>query len=423
MVYQCQAGCSPEARHRHFDAASVAFNAIAERRWLTSVQSSHYETAEASDFALDSLNVTGTFAYWRSGRWPSAALAPTRSMSRLGKDWTRLDDSSRKRGLRSLLRVVSALMDSPATEPAPDDSSQAESLDRRLAADQPDEFTDGLVRLRSSACAIHVPLASFNPKPDLENCRDLIGQIARAGGNTEPVLVRQIEAPPNVSYVVLVGARRLFAVDWLNRNGHPDMRVMARIVSISDEEAFLIARQENANREDISDLVRARGLRLAKDLFYGGVQARMAAALGVSRGHVSGIMALADLPDAIVSAFGRNEDLRSQHAELLAPLLRRELARAKMLEEAARIDREQQKLSSANLPLLPAQLVVTRLRSAGERSISASTSTASIWYRGEDVGSIWRNPDGIIQLGAAFPPGVPIEPLTKAIESALRSLR
>lgn len=302
-------------------------------------------------------------------------------------------------------------------------SESAVLLDRRLTAHQPYNVADSLVKLRIKSCSIHAPYARFYPKPSFENSKELVEQIAKTGGNTEPILVRTIEGDLDGTFAVLVGTRRFFAVNWLNHNGYPDMRILARIVSISDEEAFLIAERENSTRKDISDLARARGLRLAKDLFYGGVQSRLATALGVSKSHVSGIMALASLPDAIVSSFGRSEDLKLQHAEQLAPLLRSQRAKDKLLQEALRIDREQQKLAAADLPLLPAQLVVTRLRNAGERSISASVSTASIYCGGEDVGSIWRNPDGMIQLGAAIPPGVAIEPVTKAIESALRSLR
>lgn len=341
----------------------------------------------------------------------------------MGTDGKYPNDSNRKPVLRSFLRAVSMLKGATLPEADVEHNEEAEALDRRLAAREAGRINEGLISIMPSACVLHMPAAAFNPSPNPDNSGELIARILQSGGNAEPVLVRQIEPAPNARYAVLVGARRLFSVDWLNRNGHPEIRLLARIVTISDEEAFLIAHRENAERPDITELSRARGLRLARDLFYGGVQARMSAALGVSRSQVSGIMTLADMPDTIVSAFGRNEDLRVRHAERLAPLLRHDLARAKMLQEAARIDREQQKLSAANLPLLPAELVVTRIRNAGERSASASVSTASIWYRGEDVGSIWRNPDGMIQLGAAIPAGVPVEPLAEAIEAALRSLR
>lgn len=313
----------------------------------------------------------------------------------------------------------------PVPEAALDPATDADldTLDRRLAGERAPDAVGDLVMLRPSDCDLHMPLAAFWPEPDFANCRALIAQIAAEGGNREPVLVRQSAAKPAARYSVLVGARRLFAIDWLNHNGRPELRLRARIVAITDEEAFRIGEAGNRARQDIAELARARACRHALHRFYGGVQSRMAAALGMSNSHLNRLLALADLPDSVIAAFGREQDLRVRHAEVLAPLLRRDPFRTLLLREAARVDREQQELSAAGMPLLPAPLVLARLRRAAERDPSAPVSTATIRCQGEDIGSIWRNGEGIVQLGATIRPGVPAEIIVAAIEAGLKSLR
>ncbi len=93
-----------------------------------------------------------------------------------------------------------------------------------------------------------------------ESCRSLIDSIASEDGNRIPVLVRLNGAEAERPYELLVGSRRRFAVDWLNHNGRPELRLSALIVDLSDEEAFRLADIENRERADITELDRARRL-------------------------------------------------------------------------------------------------------------------------------------------------------------------
>lgn len=324
--------------------------------------------------------------------------------------------------LRPFGRVLASLKPARAPMAEPGSDEDLETLDRRLS-DWPGTRAAGdLVMLAPSDCAPQMPAATFNPSPDAENCGALIADIAAVGGNATPVLVRPIDGLQGSRYALLTGARRHFAVDWLNRNGRSDIRLLAQIASVSDEEAFRIAEHENTGRDDISDLSRAANYRLALDLFYDGVQTRMAGALGMSNSNLNRLLALANLPEAIVAAFGHRDDIKVRHAEVLAPLLRDERARREMLAEAKRIDTENQKLSGADMPLLAPAIVLARLKTAAERGRRSSISAVGISCEGDDVGSIWRNAEGAIQLGATFPPGVPTETLIDALAKTLRRL-
>lgn len=311
----------------------------------------------------------------------------------------------------------------PADEAEARHDADLDALQRRLASQNPPEPVADIVMLRPADCPQHMPAAEHYPLPDAASCQDLIDEIAADGGNREPVLVRAHSNPAGPRFTLLVGARRHFAVDWLNHNGRPELRLRAQVVAISDEEAFRMGEQRNRARNDISELARARAYRDALNLFYDGVQSHMASALGASSSHLSRLLALADMPEQIISAFGRLEDLKVRHAEILAPLLRREPSRHQIIDEAGQIDREQQSLSASGLPLLPAALVLSRLKAAGGRDAQASIAAASIRHNGLDVGSIWQNADGALQLGATLPAGVSTEDVMQAVEEGLRALR
>lgn len=200
-----------------------------------------------------------------------------------------------------------------------------------------------------------------------DSCRSLIESIAAEGGNRIPVLVRLNPGVSEQPYQLLVGSRRRFAIDWLNHNGRPELRLNALLVELSDEEAFRLADIENRERADICELDRARSYQQAVDRFYGGVQSRMAQALGLSNSQLSRLLALAQLPEEVIQAFATKEDLKVRYSELLTPLLRRNEQRADVIAEARIIATEQQARATGDGPMLPSATVLSRLRQAAAR--------------------------------------------------------
>jgi ParB family chromosome partitioning protein len=247
----------------------------------------------------------------------------------------------------------------------PADRPGAQDLDRRLADAVPRALDENdCVALRAQDCADWqanpVQRAILTP----QSCQSLIDDIAARRGNIVPVKVRR--APPGSAqpYEVLIGQRRRFAVHWLNQNGRPEILLKAQIVVMSDEEVFRHLDAEHRDRDESGELERARGYEAAVDRFYGGVQSRMAEALGFSNSQVSRLLSLAQLPQEVIRAFPTPDELRVRHAEVLTPLLRRPAQRASILRAAALLTHEQQVLSLRHEPLLPAATVLNRLKQA-----------------------------------------------------------
>jgi ParB family chromosome partitioning protein len=252
-----------------------------------------------------------------------------------------------------------------AAEPLGVDGEALSRLDQRLAG-----FTQGSARartaisIRPSDCSVWDGNPRDVPGLSAESCRSLIESIAQEDGNRIPVLVRRNPPGADCPYQLLVGSRRRFSVDWLNHNGRPEIRLTALIVDLTDEEAFRLADIENREREDITELDRARSYQNAVDRFYGGVQSRMAEALNLSNSQLSRLLALAQMPDEVVNAFATRDELRVRHSEVLTPLLRRPEQRERLLVTAREVGEEQQRLAAMGERMIPAATVLARLKDA-----------------------------------------------------------
>ncbi|WP_394660019.1 ParB/RepB/Spo0J family partition protein [uncultured Novosphingobium sp.] len=284
-------------------------------------------------------------------------------------------------------------------EPEPAEALKAEGeelvrLDQRLAG-----FNQGAARrvalsIRPSDCSVWDGNPRDVPGLSYESCRSLIDSIAQEDGNRIPVLVRRSAPGADQPYELLVGSRRRFSVNWLNHNGRPEVRLNALVVEMSDEEAFRLADIENREREDITELDRARSYRRAVDRFYGGVQSRMAEALSLSNSQLSRLLSMALMPDDVVNAFATKAELRVRHSEVLTPLLRRPEQRLQVLAAASQIAEEQQRLAASGERMITAATVLARLRNATRTEQPAGAETPIV-VGGVQVGKIRLAKDGI----------------------------
>ncbi len=194
-----------------------------------------------------------------------------------------------------------------------------------------------------------------------QNCRDLIDGMLSQGKQEFPAVVRRLRPAQDgqgPEFEVICGARRHFAVSWLRANNYPQFRYLVEERTITDEEAFRLADIENRDREDISDLERARDYAKAVEAYYQGKQNLMAERLQVSAGWLSRYLQLAKLDDRIVSAFASLRDVKELHARQLKPLMASEEGRADVLAEADILRAEQAQAD------IPAAKVLSRLKSA-----------------------------------------------------------
>lgn len=196
-----------------------------------------------------------------------------------------------------------------------------------------------LVRLDPSCIKLWHGNARDRGSLNETNCSELIESIAKDGGNLVPVIVRRIPGD-NLYFELIAGMRRHFAVDHLQRF-HPDLLLLAQVVTLSDEDAFRIADIENKDRNDVSAVERGRNYAWARDTLYNGKQCALAAALGRKAPWVSRYLRIAAIPDEVLQAFASPTDLAAKPAYKLAQALDDVDCRPGIIARAQELAREQ----------------------------------------------------------------------------------
>jgi ParB family chromosome partitioning protein len=314
-----------------------------------------------------------------------------------------------------------------ASEKSAEEPSTSSFLERRgLAFDEIARTVKRpTIRLKPAECSIWPGNARDHAALSRERCASLIESIREEGSNREPVVVRRT---PNAKhpYELIVGTRRHFSVSWLNANNHSEIDLIARIEGLDDEAAFRLADLENREREDVTDLERARNYLHAVDAYYNGVRSQMAQRLAIPKQNLHNLLQLAELPDDIVAAFADPGDLRIRHGMRLSPLLKDQRHRDSMITEAHAIAIEQRGLREAGTDKIEGSRVCERLAAAALPSHARPAAPAKatlISSAGQEVGfvlvdtrakgiTININPKGNVPLDEI------LEALRKAIENA-----
>ncbi|MBO9580450.1 MAG: ParB/RepB/Spo0J family partition protein [Sphingobium sp.] len=304
-----------------------------------------------------------------------------------------------------------------------DQASALSKLDERLAGFLGGGSARTAIQIQPDECVVWDGNPRDQPGLTVESCRSLIESIATEGGNRIPVLVRLNGAHAEKRYELLVGSRRRFAIDWLNHNGRPELRLSALIVDLSDEEAFRLADIENRERADITELDRARSYQHAVDRFYGGVQSRMAEALNLSNSQLSRLLALAQLPEEVVAAFATKDELRVRHSEVLTPLLRRDEAHVLIVTEALLIAEEQQRLASQLERMIPAATVLQRLKDAATPSPAEPARMDVIMAGNLQVGRLKTGRQGELQIDLNIAGETDVDLMLSALRDAIAMAR
>ncbi len=118
---------------------------------------------------------------------------------------------------------------------------------------------------------------------------DLVASV-RAHGVLQPILVRPVS---NGRYEIIAGERRWRAAQAVGLHEMP-----AVVRALDDRAAFEIALIENIQRSDLNAIEEARGYkRLIED--FGHTQQVLGNIVGKSRSHVTNLLRLLDLPEAI----------------------------------------------------------------------------------------------------------------------------
>lgn len=236
----------------------------------------------------------------------------------------------------------------------------------RLASGEVRQITE--LRLDPARCRIWEGNGRYYASLSEDSCRDLIDSMIAEGGQRVPAIVRHIKDDPDHDYEVLVGSRRHWSTTWLRANNYPDIAFLAQVQDLDDEAAFRLADLENRAREDLSDLERARNYAQALQRHYGGVQSRMAERIRVSKGWLTKMLALAQLPEAVIAAYPTATAIQVKGGYELTVLLADRSKAERIVAEAGEVAAEQERRRRAGEAAIAGPEVTRRLQeSAKER--------------------------------------------------------
>ena len=228
-------------------------------------------------------------------------------------------------------------------------------------------------RLWSGHAALHAPEQALNRVA----CDGLLKSLRRQGRQEVPAIVRRLANDPAHEFEVVCGARRHWAVAFLRARDLPELGFLVEPRELTDEQAFRLAEVDNRHRRNCPDHLRAAAYAHALAEYYGGNQSRMALRLGLSEGRLSRFLALANLPEEIVTCLGGRTNARVQHAAALAPLLRIPPAEARIRDAARELGEEQQALRFFHQPHAAGE-VVRLLVEAGRNAIGRRSPITAI---------------------------------------------
>lgn len=184
-----------------------------------------------------------------------------------------------------------------------------------------------------------------------ERCEDLIESIKAQGRQEIPAIVRRVPGNSDYDFEVICGARRHWAISWLRAHNYPDFKFLIDVREIGDEEAFRLADIENRARDDLTDLERARDYLRALSAYYEGRQKTMAERLKVSESWLTRYLDLARIPDELMVAFRKPQELGIRNAIALKALLKPDDRRARAYAAAENLREQQQEIGS-DMPVL-----------------------------------------------------------------------
>lgn len=134
--------------------------------------------------------------------------------------------------------------------------------------------------------------------------RDLVEEIASAGGNAQPIKVRPLASTDPQRFEIVFGHRRHKACLELG------LPVLALIESIDDKALFVEMDRENRQRADLRPIEQGLMYRRALDRGLYPSLRSLCEASGANLGNSSLVLRLAKLPDVLLEAFPSKLDIQ-----------------------------------------------------------------------------------------------------------------
>lgn len=213
---------------------------------------------------------------------------------------------------------------------------------------------------------------------------ELKKEIAAAGGNVQPILVRPVTKVAD-KFEIVFGHRRHQACLQLG------LPVLALIEDVSDRELFAAMDRENRSRANLSPYEQGEMYRRALDDGLFASLRMLASEVGVDPGNLSKAISIARLPPVVLAAFPSPTDIQFRWGQELQKSIEKDPDG--VVKRAADLEASQQRPSANEVfDILTGQ--VRKLRAA----------TVDLRKGGKSLGRIKRSTDGSVTI--SLKPGI-----------------
>jgi ParB family chromosome partitioning protein len=196
--------------------------------------------------------------------------------------------------------------------------------------------------------------------------------IESAGGNVQPILVRQ--KTEGQGYELIFGHRRHRAALEL------EIPVLAVIwdKELPDQQLFLMMERENRERADLSAFEQGRSYLQALDDKHGIFRSerQLSESIGISRAWISKTLKVARLPQAIVDSFISPLDIKPAHAEAIESAMK-ENEKA-VMRRAEKLRQLPAKLGSSKVV---AALIGLEMEARAPVKLKVAGRVVGLWHR------------------------------------------
>lgn len=176
--------------------------------------------------------------------------------------------------------------------------------------------TDALIEISPNICK---PWDFYDRhESELGNIEELANSIQKAG-QQEPILVRPVKNThlsddPSIKYEIIFGNRRWRACKLIGRN------LLAIVRNLDDQEAALSQKEENENRQNISDYSRSIHYKRLIDSGVFANENQLALKLHIARNSLNDLMSFNRIPKQLLDAISNVHAISLRLAVKLALL-------------------------------------------------------------------------------------------------------
>lgn len=179
------------------------------------------------------------------------------------------------------------------------------------------------------------------PEEEMGNIDELAESI-KLHGQQEPILVRQaVNSSGDYDYEIIFGNRRWRACL------QADVKLIAIVKPLSNQQAALYQKEENENRKDLSDLSRAKSYKTQLDAGIFNSEKELSDILGISKQNLNDIMAYTRLPAELIDVLPHLNTISRKTVVKMSVLSKEKKKLKCMVTLAAQIDAK--KITASNI--------------------------------------------------------------------------